>query len=295
VDLGDELAKLERKAKRLQVEIFNDLTPWQVVQLARHPDRPYFLDYVEALFGDFYELRGDRCFSDDAAIVGGFARFKPMGDLPVLILGIQKGRTTEENMRRNFGMPVPEGYRKAMRLMELAARFNRPILTFVDTMGAYPGIGAEERGQAEAIAKSLEVMAALPVPVICTIYGEGGSGGALALGVGNRMLMLQYSIYSVISPESGSSILYRDPGKAPKMAESLKVTAPDLLGFGVIDDIVTEAVGGAHRDPALTAKNLGAALKKHLTPLLQMTPAELVEDRYRRFRGLGAFAEAKAN
>ena len=295
VDLGDEIQKLERKAKRLQVEIFNDLSPWQVVQLARHPDRPYFLDYVQALFTDFFELRGDRAFSDDAAVIGGFARFTAMDDLPVLLLGIQKGRTTEENMRRNFGMPVPEGYRKAMRLMELAARFNRPILTFVDTMGAYPGIGAEERGQAEAIAKSLEVMASLPVPVICTIYGEGGSGGALALGVGNRILMLQYSIYSVISPESGSSILYRDPGKAPKMAESLKVTAPDLLGFGVIDEAVVEAQGGAHRDPALTARNVGAALKKHLTPLMKLGPEELKEDRYRRFRGLGAFAQSRAN
>ena len=295
VDFGDEIHRLERKAKRLQVEIFKDLSPWQVVQLARHPDRPYFLDYVGQLFTDFFELHGDRRFSDDAAVVGGFARFTAMNDLPVLLLGIQKGRTTEENMKRNFGMPVPEGYRKAMRLMELAARFNRPVLTFIDTMGAYPGIGAEERGQAEAIAQSLELMARLTVPIICTIYGEGGSGGALALGVGNRMLMLQYSVYSVISPESGASILYRDPSKASKMAEAFKLTAPDLLAMGVIDDIVPEALGGAHRDPALTGRNLAATIKRQLTPLLAMSREEIVEDRYRRFRGLGAFAEAKAN
>lgn len=294
VDFGDEIHKLERKAKRLQTEIFNDLTRWQVVQLARHPQRPYFLDYVAALFTDFFELHGDRRFGDDAAVIGGFARFNALDGLPVMLIGIQKGRTTEENMKRNFGMPCPEGYRKALRLMELAARFRRPVLTFVDTMGAYPGIGAEERGQAEAIAKNLEVMAGLPVPVLATIYGEGGSGGALALGVGNRVLMLQYSIYSVISPESGASILYRDPTKASKMAEAFRLTAPDLLEAGVIDEVVTEAQGGAHRDPALTAKNLGAALKKQLTPLLQLTPEALIDDRYRRFRGLGSFAEVKA-
>jgi acetyl-CoA carboxylase carboxyl transferase subunit alpha len=292
VDFKDEIHKLERKAKHLQKQIFTDLSAWQVVQLARHPDRPYFLDYLEALFTDFFELHGDRRFSDDAAVIGGFARFKAMDNLPVLVLGIQKGRTTEENMKRNFGMPVPEGYRKAMRLMELAARFGRPVLTFVDTMGAYPGIGAEERGQAEAIAKSLEVMAGLPVPIISTIYGEGGSGGALALGVGNRVLMLQYSIYGVISPESGASILYRDPSKAPKMAEAFKCTALELLKFGVIDDIVAEAPGGAHRGPAQTAENLAAALKKHLTPLLGMGPDELITDRYQRFRGLGVFSES---
>jgi acetyl-CoA carboxylase carboxyl transferase subunit alpha len=293
VDFKDEIHKLERKAKHLQNQIFTDLSAWQVVQLARHPDRPYFLDYLGHLFTDFFELHGDRRFSDDAAVIGGFARFKPMDNLPVLVLGIQKGRTTEENMKRNFGMPVPEGYRKAIRLMELAARFGRPVLTFVDTMGAYPGIGAEERGQAEAIAKSLEVMAGLPVPVVATIYGEGGSGGALALGVGNRVLMLQYSVYGVISPESGASILYRDPSKAAKMAEAFKCTAPDLLKFGVIDDIVPEAPGGAHRDPLLTADNLGAMLRKHLTPLLSLGPEELVEDRYKRFRGLGVFSEPK--
>jgi acetyl-CoA carboxylase carboxyl transferase subunit alpha len=286
VELGEEIDKLERKAKRLQIEIFNDLSPWQVVQLSRHADRPYFLDYVAALFTDFVELHGDRRFGDDPAIVGGFARFD---GLPVLIIGHQKGRDTKENMQRNFGMPRPEGYRKAMRLMELAARFERPILTFIDTPGAYPGIGAEERGQAEAIAESLRVMAELPVPVVATVTGEGGSGGALAIGVGNRILMLQYSVYSVISPESCSSILYRDPGKADRTAESLKLTAKDLLGFGVIDEIVPEATGGAHRDPALTAERLGQALRKHLAALAVMSPQQLIEDRYRRFRGIGAF------
>ncbi len=287
----DEIQKLERKARSLQTQIFSDLTAWQVVQLARHPDRPYFLDYLAALFTDFFELHGDRRFSDDAAVIGGFARFKAMDNLPVLVLGIQKGRTTEENMKRNFGMPVPEGYRKAMRLMEMAARFRRPVLTFVDTMGAYPGIGAEERGQAEAIAKSLEVMAGLPVPVICTIYGEGGSGGALALGVGNRVLMLQYSIYGVISPESGASILYRDPPRPPRWPRPSSAPPPELKKFGVIDDIVPEAPGGAHRDPALTAENLAAALKANLTPLLALGPEELIADRYKRFRGLGVFSE----
>ncbi|MHB8416941.1 MAG: acetyl-CoA carboxylase carboxyltransferase subunit alpha [Myxococcales bacterium] len=286
VDFGEEIKKLERKAKRLQVEIFSDLTPWQVVQLSRHPERPYFLDYVQLLFTDFIELHGDRCFGEDPSLVGGFARFE--GE-PVLVLGHQKGRNTKENMLRNFGMPRPEGYRKAMRLMQLAARFNRPILTFIDTPGAYPGIGAEERGQAQAIAESLEVMAALPVPVVVTVIGEGGSGGALAIGVGNRLLMMQYSYYSVISPEACSSILFREPTKAPKAAEALKMSAADLKAFGVIDEIVTEAVGGAHRDPARTAENLGRALRGHLGQLRKLGPEELVEDRYRRFRVMGVF------
>ncbi len=292
VELGEEIDKLERKAKRLQVEIFNDLSPWQVVQLSRHADRPYFLDYLAALFTDFVELHGDRRFGDDPAIVGGFARFDGK---PVLVIGHQKGRDTKENMQRNFGMPRPEGYRKAMRIMELAARFDRPILTFIDTPGAYPGIGAEERGQAEAIAESLRVMAELPVPVVASVIGEGGSGGALAIGVGNRILMMQYSVYSVISPESCSSILYRDPSKADKTAESLKLTAKDLLGFGVIDEIVPEATGGAHRDPVFTAEALGQALRRQLHALEGLTPTQLVEDRYRRFRGIGAFQVTTLN
>jgi acetyl-CoA carboxylase carboxyl transferase subunit alpha len=286
VDFGEEIQKLERKAKRLQVEVFSDLTSWQVVQLARHPDRPFFLDYVELLLTDFVELHGDRRFGEDPSLVGGFARFD--GE-PVMVIGHQKGRNTKENMLRNFGMPRPEGYRKAARLMQVAARFNRPVLTFVDTPGAYPGIGAEERGQAQAIAESIEVMAALPVPVIVTIIGEGGSGGALAVGVGNRMLMMQYSYYSVISPEACSSILFREPTKAPKAAEALKMSAEDLRGFGVIDGIVPEAVGGAHRDPARTAENLGRALRTQLAELRSLSPEELVDDRYRRFRNMGVF------
>jgi acetyl-CoA carboxylase carboxyl transferase subunit alpha len=286
VDFGEEIQKLERKARRLQIEIFSDLTPWQVVQLSRHSERPYFLDYVALLFTDFVELHGDRRFADDQSLVGGLARFD--GE-PVLVLGHQKGRSTKENMLRNFGMPCPEGYRKAMRLMQLADRFNLPVLTFIDTQGAYPGIGAEERGQAEAIAASLEAMAGLGVPVIATVIGEGGSGGALAIGVGNRILMLQHSIYSVISPESCSSILYRDPSKAEKMAESLKLTAADLKSFGVIDEVVPEAQGGAHRDPARTAENLGRVLRRHLGELRGLASEALVEDRYRRFRSMGVF------
>lgn len=290
-DFGDELAKLERKAKKLQKEIFSDLSRWQVVQLSRHQARPYTLDYVQHLFTDFTELHGDRSFAEDPAIVGGFARFH--GE-PVLVLGHQKGRSTKENMQRNFGMPRPEGYRKALRLMELADRFRRPIFCFIDTPGAYPGIGAEERGQAEAIAKNLEVMAGLQVPVICTVIGEGGSGGALAIGVGNRVLMLEYSVYSVISPEACSSILYRDPTKAEKAADALKLTARDLARFHVIDEVIPESAGGAHRDPKRTAENVGQVLTRHLAELRQLSAEQLVDDRYAKFRALGVFEEEVA-
>lgn len=286
VDFTSEISKLEKKAKKLQTEIFSDLTRWQIVQLSRHSTRPYFLDYVGHLFTDFVELCGDRHFGEDPSIVGGFARFEGRA---VLVMGHQKGRNTKENMLRNFGMPRPEGYRKARRLMELAERFRKPILTFVDTPGAYPGIGAEERGQAEAIAVNLEVMSRLRVPIISTVIGEGGSGGALAIGVGNRVLMLQNSIYSVISPEACSSILYRDASKAEKAADSLKVTAPDLLEFGIIDEIIPEPAGGAHRDPLRMAETLGMHLRKHLEDLDKLTADGLVEDRYRKFRALGAF------
>ena len=289
VDFGEEIKKLEKKAKSLQASVFSDLSPWQRVQLSRHPERPYFLDYVQLLFTDFIELHGDRRFGEDPSLVSGFARFE--GE-PVLVIGHQKGRNTKDNMLRNFGMTRPEGYRKAIRLMGLAARFSRPILAFMDTVGAYPGIGAEERGQAQAIAECLETMAALPVPVICTVIGEGGSGGALAIGVGNRILMLQYSNYSVISPESCSTILYRDPTKAAKAAEALKMTADDLKSFGVIDEIVPEALGGAHRDPARTAENLGRTLRLHLGQLRALSPEELVADRYKRFRAMGVFESA---
>jgi acetyl-CoA carboxylase carboxyl transferase subunit alpha len=287
LDMSSEIGRLEKKAKKLQEEIFSELTRWQIVQLSRHNSRPYFLDYVGSLFTDFCELAGDRLFGEDPSIVGGFARF---GGEPVLVMGHQKGRSTKENMLRNFGMPRPEGYRKSRRLMELAARFNRPIFTFVDTPGAYPGIGAEERGQAEAIAANLEVMASLPVPIISTVIGEGGSGGALAIGVGNRVLMLENSIYSVISPEGCASILFRDASRADKAAEALKVTAPDLLALKVIDEVVSEPEGGAHRDHAKMAHTLGGVLRKHFDSLKKMSADQLVADRYAKFRALGVFS-----
>jgi acetyl-CoA carboxylase carboxyl transferase subunit alpha len=287
VDFTSEIVKLEKKAKKLQTEIFSDLSRWQVVQLSRHSSRPYFLDYVQNLFTDFYELAGDRRFGDDPSIVGGFARFDGR---VVMVMGHQKGRNTKENMARNFGMPRPEGYRKALRLMELAERFEKPILTFVDTPGAYPGIGAEERGQAEAIALNLEVMSRLKVPIISTVIGEGGSGGALAIGVGNRVLMLENSVYSVISPEGCASILFRDATKADKAADALKLTAKDLKTMNVIDDIVPEPAGGAHRDYIKAAENLGRALRKHLGELTELSPDELVQDRYQKFRALGVFS-----
>lgn len=282
----DEIVKLERKARKLQVEIFRDLSRWQVVQLARHPNRPYSLDYVRALFTDFFEVEGDRRFAADRAIVGGFARFD--GE-PVVVVTEQKGRGTKENLLRNFGMPRPEGYRKARRLYDLADRFRKPLVTFIDTPGAYPGVGAEERGQAEAIAVNLEVMASLGVPTISAVIGEGGSGGALALGVTSRILMLEYATYSVISPESCSSILYRDPTKAQKSADSLRLTARDLAGYGIIDEVVREAPGGAHRDPAFTAENLRQALRRHLAELKKLTPEQLVRQRYQKFRAMGVF------
>jgi acetyl-CoA carboxylase carboxyl transferase subunit alpha len=287
VDFADEIVKLERKARKLQTEIFRDLSRWQTVQLARHPNRPYSADYIQALFTDWFEVEGDRRFSADRSILAGLARF---GGEPVVIVAEQKGRGTKENMLRNFGMPRPEGYRKARRLYDLADRFRRPLITFIDTPGAYPGIGAEERGQAEAIAVNLEVMASLGVPSISVVIGEGGSGGALALGVTNRILMLQYSTYSVISPESCSSILYRDATKAQKSAENLKLTAKDLQGFGIVDEVVKEAPGGAHRDPKLTMDNVGAALRRHLGELKAMSPEQLVKARYQKFRAIGVFS-----
>ncbi len=286
VDFTDEIVKLERKAKKLQAEIFNDLSPWQIVQLARHPNRPYFLDYLGMLFTDFFEIEGDRRFAADHAIISGFARFEGQ---PVVVIGQQKGRSTKENLFRNFGMARPEGYRKARRLFDLAERFRKPVVCFLDTPGAYPGIGAEERGQAEAIAVNLEVMASLSVPTVSVVIGEGASGGAVGIGVTNRILMLEYGWYNVISPESCSSILYRDPTKAQKSAEALRLTARDLMSFGVIDEIVREAPGGAHRDPAATATNVGEALRRHLAELSRLSPEEIVRDRYRKYRSIGAF------
>jgi len=291
VDFSAEIRRLEQKARRLQKEIFADLSAQQKVQLARHPGRPYMMDYVNLLTDDFVELHGDRSFRDDPAILGGLAQFD---EFEVLVLGHMKGRNTKENMHRNFGMARPEGYRKATRLMRLASRFRRPILCFIDTPGAYPGLDAEERGQAEAIAKALQVMASLDCPMISVVLGEGGSGGALALGVTDRILMLEYSVYSVISPEGCASILWRDPSKIGEAATQLKMTAPDLVQLGVCDEIIQEAPGGAHRNAALTAARLRVALKRHLYELVDLPPAELIERRYQKFRKLGAFVEQPA-
>ncbi len=288
-ELGREIRTLQSRAEELRQEIFADLSPWQKVLLSRHPGRPYTLDYISRLVTDFLELHGDRHFGDDPAIVGGMADFE---GTEVVILGHQKGRSTKENVARNFGMPKPEGYRKALRLMELAGRFGRPILCFVDTPGAYPGVDAEERGQAEAVAKNLEVMSGLPVPIICAVVGEGGSGGALALGVADRILMLEYATYSVISPEGCASILWRDDDKKADAAAAMKMTAPDLQRLGVIDEVVPEPAGGAHRDFDRAAKNLAGALRRHLAELGGL-PAETLKDRrYAKFRQMGAFVES---
>jgi acetyl-CoA carboxylase carboxyl transferase subunit alpha len=285
----DEIARLEDRLQRLQQKVYGGLTAWQRAQLARHPKRPHTLDFFHLLLEDFVELHGDRVFGDDKAIVGGLAHFD--GE-PVVVLGHQKGRDTRENIARNFGMPHPEGYRKALRLMQMAAKFGKPILSFIDTPGAYPGLGAEERGQAEAIARNLREMAGLPTPIVCVVTGEGGSGGALAIGVGNRVLMLEYAIYSVISPEGCAAILWGDAAKASEAAELMRVTAPDLLRLGVIDGIVPEPVGGAHRNWEATAANLRAALRDQLWQLKSKSAEQLVEERYEKFRRIGAFEEA---
>jgi acetyl-CoA carboxylase carboxyl transferase subunit alpha len=285
----EEIARLEERLARLRQRTYASLTPWQRTLLARHPKRPYTRDWCRLLFDDFVELHGDRRFGDDAAIVGGLARFEGRS---VVAIGHQKGRDTREKIARNFGMPHPEGYRKAERLMELAARFRKPVLTFIDTPGAYPGIGAEERGQAEAIARNLKLMAGLPVPIVAVVTGEGGSGGALAIGMGNRVLMLEYAVYSVISPEGCAAILWGDAAKAPEAAAGMKITAPDLLRLGVIDAIVPEPVGGAHRDWDAAAGHLKAALREHLAALGVLSEATLVADRYDKFRRIGAFEES---
>ncbi len=287
-DLSASIAQIQAQAAKLQEQIFADLTPWQRTQLSRHPGRPYTLDYIDALFTDWTELHGDRAGHDDASIVTGLAR---LGGVPVAVIGHQKGRNTRENLRRNFGMPRPEGYRKALRVMQLANRFGRPILTFIDTPGAYPGVDAEERGQAEAIARNILEMASFTVPVVCVVVGEGGSGGALAVGVGNRVLMLEHSTYSVISPEGCAAILWRDRAEGPTAAAALRITAADCLRLGVADQVVTEPLGGAHRDPAATVQAVGEAVSAHLAELRALTPEQLHEDRYRRFRSLGAFEE----
>jgi len=284
-----EIARLEGRLGKLQQKVYGHLTAWQRAQVARHPKRPHTLDLYQLLLEDFVELHGDRMFGDDKAIVGGLARFE--GE-PVVVIGHQKGRDTRENIARNFGMPHPEGYRKALRLMQLAAKFRTPVITFIDTPGAYPGVGAEERGQAEAIARNLLEMSGLVTPIVCVVTGEGGSGGALAIGVGDRVLMLEHAIYSVISPEGCAAILWNDAAKAPDAAELMRVTAPDLLRLGVIDAIVPEPPGGAHRNWTETASNLRAALSDHLWQLRSKSGRELIDARYDRFRRIGVFEEA---
>ncbi|PMH41087.1 acetyl-CoA carboxylase carboxyltransferase subunit alpha [Vibrio sp. 10N.286.49.B3] len=284
VDLDKELVQLEKKSLELKKKVFSDLGAWQVAQLARHPQRPYTLDYLEHAFTEFDELAGDRAFADDKAIVGGMAR---LDGRPVMVIGHQKGRETKEKVRRNFGMPKPEGYRKALRLMEMAERFKMPIITFIDTAGAYPGVGAEERGQSEAIAKNLKVMSGLTVPVICNVIGEGGSGGALAIGVGDYVNMLQYSTYSVISPEGCASILWRDSDKAPQAAEAMGLVAPRLKELELIDEIIEEPLGGAHRDPIIMAENIKATLLKQLDELESFDQEALLARRYQRLMSYG--------
>ncbi|MBL0666996.1 acetyl-CoA carboxylase carboxyl transferase subunit alpha [Aeromonas jandaei] len=284
VDLKDEIHRLEKKNEELTKKIFGDLGAWQVSQMARHPQRPYTLDYLEHIFTDFDELAGDRAYADDKAIVGGIAR---LDGEPVMVIGHQKGRETKEKIKRNFGMPRPEGYRKALRLMEMAERFKMPIITFIDTPGAYPGVGAEERGQSEAIARNLKVMAGLTVPVVCTVIGEGGSGGALAIGVGDRINMLQYSTYSVISPEGCASILWKSADKASVAADAMGITAQRLKELKLIDSIVEEPLGGAHRDVAKMAKNLKARIKQDLDALRPLDSEQLLEQRYQRLLGYG--------
>ncbi|MCW8907343.1 MAG: acetyl-CoA carboxylase carboxyltransferase subunit alpha [Sedimenticola sp.] len=286
INIQDEITRLETKSRSLTESLYQNLKPWQISQVARHPLRPYMLNYVESIFEDFHELHGDRAFADDHAIVGGVAR---LDGRPVMLIGQQKGRDTKEKLYRNFGMPRPEGYRKALRLMETAERFKLPILTFIDTPGAYPGIGAEERGQSEAIAKNLLVMAGLKTPIICTVMGEGGSGGALAIGVGDRVMMLQYSTYSVISPEGCASILWKSADKAPLAAEAMAITSDRLKELELIDEIIPEPTGGAHRDPQTTADNVKRAILAALQQLDAMSMDQLLEQRYQRLMSYGAF------
>ncbi|MGA9227286.1 MAG: acetyl-CoA carboxylase carboxyl transferase subunit alpha [Mesobacillus sp.] len=287
VDLTTEIDKLEARLEKLESEIYENMKPWDRVQIARHPSRPTTLEYINLLFTDFFECHGDRLFGDDEAIVGGIAKFH---GYPVTVIGHQRGKDTKENIRRNFGMPHPEGYRKALRLMKQAEKFKRPIICFIDTKGAYPGKAAEERGQSEAIARNLFEMAGLKVPVICVVIGEGGSGGALALGVGNYIHMLENSTYSVISPEGAAAILWKDSTLAKKAAETMKITAPDLKGLGVIDEIIPEVKGGAHRDVAQQAKYMDKILKDSMSELLSMDKEALIDQRYEKYKRIGEYS-----
>jgi len=288
IEIGDELAQLTGRLGSLRQEIYRNLTPMQRVSLARHPRRPYTLDYLNTIFTDFVELHGDRLFRDDLAIVGGWAR---MGGSSVMVMGQQKGRDTRENLKRNFGMPHPEGYRKALRLMRLAARYHAPVVTLIDTPGAYPGLGAEERGQAEALATNILEMAMLPTPIVAVVIGEGGSGGALALGVADRVLMFENSVYSVISPEGCAAILWKDATQRERAAEALKLTPPDLLRFNIIDEIIPEPLGGAHQDPEAAGQALQEALLRHLGELRKVRPDKLVRRREGKYAAMGVFTE----
>ena len=288
VNMDIQLAELEAEANALRAEIFQHLTPWQRIQITRHPKRPTCLDYIGMVFHDFIELHGDRLFRDDPAMIGGIAY---LNEIPVTIIGQQKGRDTKENIYRNFGLPHPEGYRKAMRLMEQADKFQRPVICLVDVVGAYPGIEAEERGQGEAVARNIRDMANLSVPVIVVVTGEGGSGGALAIGVGNRVLIMENAYYSVISPEGCASILWKDSSKAAQAAETLQISAPDLLRLGIVEEIIPEPLGGAHKNPQAAAENLKQALVNNLTPLLTQSGPKLLKDRYDRFRKYGVLYE----
>jgi acetyl-CoA carboxylase carboxyl transferase subunit alpha len=290
VNLAEEIARLQKKSRQLTTTIFAALTPWQITQLARHPRRPYTLDYINMLCTDFSELHGDRMFGDDMAIVGGMAR---LDGTPVMVIGQQKGRDTKERVRRNYGMPKPEGYRKALRLMRTAERFGLPIVTFIDTPGAYPGISSEERGQSEAIARNLFEMATLEVPIVSVVIGEGGSGGALAIGVCDRLVMLQYAIYSVISPEGCASILWKSADKKEAAADAMGITAERLASLKLVDEVLTEPLGGAHRDPEGMAQTLRAALLRHLGALSSLTAVQLVAERSKRLADFGVYSETK--
>jgi len=288
INIDEEIDRLQAKSRDLTKSIFSNLSAWQIAQLARHPQRPYTLDYIGGMFTEFMELHGDRSYADDPALVGGIGR---MDERPVMVIGHQKGRTTKEKLDRHFGMPRPEGYRKALRLMEMAEKFRLPILTFIDTPGAYPGVGAEERGQSEAIARNLLVMARLKTPIICTVIGEGGSGGALAIGVGDRLLMLEYGTYSVISPEGCASILWKSAEKAADAAEAMGITSKRLKEFDLIDRVVEEPLGGAHRDATGMVSRLKGALIEELDALSDIDPESLIESRYKRLQGFGQFRE----
>jgi len=289
VDVADEIGRLEKKSQQLTKDIHGKLTAWQIAKLARHPDRPYTLDYINGIFTDFEELHGDRAYADDNAIVGGLGRLDGQS---LIVIGHQKGRDTKEKILRNWGMPRPEGYRKALRLMRLAEKFRLPLFTFIDTPGAYPGIGAEERGQSEAIGRNLFELAGLKVPIICTVIGEGGSGGALAIAVGDALLMLQFATYSVISPEGCASILWKSAERAPEAAESLGITAARLKALGMIDKVIPEPIGGAHRDPAAMMSGLRKTLIETLESLSELTPEELLANRRQRLLSYGKFKES---